>query len=336
MAGYLKKQVTYLSELGVNRVFLGGSAGSEGLVSNDYRNLLKNFILAAENKGIQVHAMTCEPSAEGFSNNPNYEDECLSLIHQVFMYNLDHPEAPFTGVHIDVEPFEEDFNRYLDLIENIRVSVDDLCDMNSVCLEFSAATQFDWDPNELAPFLHTIVPMAYDRWLGKVVDWTGDKLFLAAVVYDDIATHQTIVGLGAHHYQSLDEIQDIIQFLEFLYGDQSNYRGTSVFKYSLLRITGLFEDATSLIDSFVDDAVDNPNNKKTFQKKIAKVVDMFEEGLYTSALNKLRNDVLSKADGCAGDPEGDPDGSDWIIACEEQTELWTILGQIENLIASQK
>jgi len=53
--------------------------------------------------------------------------------------------------------------------------------------------------------------------------------------------------------------------------------------------------------------------------KINAVQQMIDDGLYADALNKLRNDILAKMDGCAD--TGEPDQNDWIKTCEAQSRI---------------
>jgi hypothetical protein len=47
---------------------------------------------------------------------------------------------------------------------------------------------------------------------------------------------------------------------------------------------------------------------------------------YHAAKNKLQNDVLSKLDGCYN--SGTPDAQDWIITCEAQAQLDTLIREL--------
>ncbi len=78
----------------------------------------------------------------------------------------------------------------------------------------------------------------------------------------------------------------------------------------------------------------NANMKNALLSKIDEALEMIEEGLYQDALNKFRNDILQKTNGCAG--TGDPDNNDWIITCEEQSEIYPLIietiAHIRNLM----
>jgi hypothetical protein len=50
---------------------------------------------------------------------------------------------------------------------------------------------------------------------------------------------------------------------------------------------------------------------------------MIDEGLYQDALNKLKNDILQKTDGCA--ETGQPDKNDWILTCEDQEKVYPLV-----------
>jgi hypothetical protein len=67
----------------------------------------------------------------------------------------------------------------------------------------------------------------------------------------------------------------------------------------------------------------NKNMKNALLNKVNEVQQMIDEGLYEAALNKLRNDVLQKTDGCA--ETGQPDKNDWIITCQEQGKIYPLV-----------
>jgi hypothetical protein len=50
---------------------------------------------------------------------------------------------------------------------------------------------------------------------------------------------------------------------------------------------------------------------------------MIGKDMYSNALNKLQNDILPKMNGCA--ETGEPDKNDWIITCEEQSEIYPLI-----------
>ena len=71
------------------------------------------------------------------------------------------------------------------------------------------------------------------------------------------------------------------------------------------------------------ESMKSKNLKKTLLNKIDTVLDMIDEGLYTNALSKLRNDILSKMNGC--EETGGPDKNDWIITCEQQSVTYPLI-----------
>jgi len=71
------------------------------------------------------------------------------------------------------------------------------------------------------------------------------------------------------------------------------------------------------------ESLKNEKMKNALLNKIDAVLEMIDEGLYEAALNKLQNDILQKTDGCA--ETGQPDKNDWIITCEEQSEIYPLV-----------
>jgi hypothetical protein len=77
-----------------------------------------------------------------------------------------------------------------------------------------------------------------------------------------------------------------------------------------------------------DALVKNPNMKNALTNKINEVIRLVEAGRYGQAVDKLKNDIRAKTDGCAA--HGAPDANDWIEDCAIQSELY---GQIEAILA---
>ena len=65
------------------------------------------------------------------------------------------------------------------------------------------------------------------------------------------------------------------------------------------------------------------NLKKPYINKINIAQELIDSGNFTGALSKLENDILQKTNGCA--ETGEPDKSDWIITCEEQSEVYSLI-----------
>ena len=78
------------------------------------------------------------------------------------------------------------------------------------------------------------------------------------------------------------------------------------------------------------ESLKNENMKNALLNKIDAALEMIDEGLYEDALNKLEHDILAKMNGCV--ETGEPDKNDWIITCEEQSEIYPlIIETIENV-----
>jgi len=71
------------------------------------------------------------------------------------------------------------------------------------------------------------------------------------------------------------------------------------------------------------ESLKNENMKNALLNKIYAAMKMIEEGNYTGALSKLRNDILAKTNGCA--ETGEPDKNDWITTCEQQSEIYPLI-----------
>ncbi len=67
-------------------------------------------------------------------------------------------------------------------------------------------------------------------------------------------------------------------------------------------------------------ALRNSNSAVVLGTKIDATLALVENDQYRGALNKLKNDILKKTDGCA--LRGDPDKNDWIITCDAQAQVY--------------
>jgi hypothetical protein len=78
------------------------------------------------------------------------------------------------------------------------------------------------------------------------------------------------------------------------------------------------------------DSLKNENMKNALLNKIDAAMKMIDQANYTGALSKLENDILQKTNGCAD--TGKPDKNDWIITCEQQSQIYPlILETIEHI-----
>lgn len=94
------------------------------------------------------------------------------------------------------------------------------------------------------------------------------------------------------------------------------------------------EQATAAAGDVVADlppgAFGNPNNQNATLNKLDGVIELIDSGDYQAALDKLRNDILKKTDGCA--TNGRPDKNDWVNDCDSQAQLYAaVMHLIEQL-----
>jgi len=86
-------------------------------------------------------------------------------------------------------------------------------------------------------------------------------------------------------------------------------------------LQGTLADAVEI--ELTPESLKNENMKNALLNKIDAALKMIEEANYTGALSKLRNDILAKMNGCV--EKGEPDKNDWIITCEEQSEMYPLV-----------
>ena len=86
-------------------------------------------------------------------------------------------------------------------------------------------------------------------------------------------------------------------------------------------LQGILAEAIEIVLETIE--LKSENLKKPYIKKISTAQDMIDRENFTSALNKLENDILPKTDGCA--ETGEPDDNDWVMTCEGQSEVYPLI-----------
>ena len=92
----------------------------------------------------------------------------------------------------------------------------------------------------------------------------------------------------------------------------------------------ILEYAAETIATLDPECLHNKNASNALINKIEAVLSMIDEGLYQDALDKLRNDILQKTDGCAN--TGQPDKNDWILTCEDQEKVYPLVVRAIELL----
>jgi hypothetical protein len=85
----------------------------------------------------------------------------------------------------------------------------------------------------------------------------------------------------------------------------------------------VLERAAETIANLDPDCLHNKNAGNALINKIEAALSMIDEGLYQDALDKLKNDIFQKTNGCA--ETGQPDKNDWITSCEGQKKVYPLV-----------
>lgn len=126
IAGAESAIIRELASRGVNRVYLQ---------IGDRPEELSSFLLTARRSGIAVYAL------DGSPDYVNAPDVLIKRLRNVLSYNHGHPEAPFAGFQIDVEPYLlKDFNlnrnayaaRFVALLRSLRTLAADTLPLSVV------------------------------------------------------------------------------------------------------------------------------------------------------------------------------------------------------------
>ena len=85
--------------------------------------------------------------------------------------------------------------------------------------------------------------------------------------------------------------------------------------------------------------INNYNNRNALTNKIISVILNYLKGNYgSSMLDKLRDDIAGKFDGCALDDPAAPDQNDWIMNCDAQDAVYpyldTAISILEDIISA--
>ena len=91
-------------------------------------------------------------------------------------------------------------------------------------------------------------------------------------------------------------------------------------------VISVAQETIDVINGLDNEVFNNSDNVKTLTNKIIAVIENIEDEEYTNALNKLKNDILKKMDGCANTDE--PDKNDWIGDCDAQAEVYAYIVEI--------
>ena len=92
--------------------------------------------------------------------------------------------------------------------------------------------------------------------------------------------------------------------------------------------------ATGLTQLNTDGLGDADNNlANALTKEINAAFSMIDSGQYAEAIDKLRNNILGKTDGCA--TGGVPDNNDWLNAWTEQDQVYPLMIEVINYLNSQ-
>lgn len=90
-------------------------------------------------------------------------------------------------------------------------------------------------------------------------------------------------------------------------------------------------EAIAAINLLAPGSFKNGAMANTLTNKINAAIQMIDQGLYGDALDKLRNDILAKTDGCA--TAGAPDKNDWITICTAQNQVYPLIIEAINLLS---
>ena len=119
----------------------------------------------------------------------------------------------------------------------------------------------------------------------------------------------------------------------FLDSDPSNITIYAIDAENIDDFIRALMDTLMAINNLDDSYFNNSNNKNALTLKIIVVAKNYlEDGYSESMLDKLRDDIFGKMDGCASG--GEPDQNDWIINCDAQEIVYPFITNAINIFES--
>jgi beta propeller repeat protein len=95
-------------------------------------------------------------------------------------------------------------------------------------------------------------------------------------------------------------------------------------------VIDVLRDTVNVINGLPPASFKNPNMANALTNKIAAMIQMIERGNYAEALDKVKNDILAKTNGCAA--AGAPDKNDWITDCAAQAQVYPYLIEVMTML----
>jgi len=171
----------------------------------------------------------------------------------------------------------------------------------------------------------SVMSMAFSSQYLYYADYFGDT-----VGRIDIQTKEDeilISSLNSPIQVRYDEFSNELYFLEAGTGANQYKDGTLNVLFITVKdidaVIALLIQAKDVIVGFPVEVFHNKNAGIPLINKIDAVLAMLDEGNYEEALDKLINDILAKTNGCA--EIGMPDNNDWILTCEAQDEVFSLI-----------
>ena len=126
----------------------------------------------------------------------------------------------------------------------------------------------------------------------------------------------------------------------FLYSDPSNISILAIDANNIDDFIDALMKAILAINELDRNNFNNYNNKNALTNKIISVIKNYLKGEYDlKMLDKLRDDIAGKFDGCALDDPAASDQNDWIINCPAQEAVYPYLEQsisiLDNILSAQ-
>ncbi len=104
----------------------------------------------------------------------------------------------------------------------------------------------------------------------------------------------------------------------------------------LTAVTETLEDTATAVNEIDTAVLKNAKQQNALTNKVNAAFTLIDEGSYAKALDKLRNDILAKTDGCAASEPPTPDRNDWIKDCGSQEQVFPLImeaiGYLESMI----
>lgn len=164
-------------------------------------------------------------------------------------------------------------------------------------------------------------------------DADGDSLIYQWSIDVPLGSQSALIGDNTAFASFVADVPGIyVPALVVNDGTEDSYTGTvTITAISVLdAISSKMIETSDACNALIESDMKNKNMKKTLCNKLSVTTTQIDQKLYTEALDKLDNDILTKFDGCFS--TGASDKNDWIVNCDAQSSIHGLTSELTQLL----